>query len=135
MKTSEPWRCLPPSAIRMTDPFWAPRQDLLLKVTLPSQFEQIVSTGRLENFRAAARGEAGTYRGYCFNDSDVYKWLEACAYALRAGGEDPAAGRLGTMVEETVAAIQAASPSSKRRSVTPPSASSGSGNSSAIAGR
>lgn len=108
MKTGEPWRCLPPSAIRMTDPFWAPRQDLLLKVTLSSQFEQIVSTGRLENFRAAARGEAGTYRGYCFNDSDVYKWLEACAYALRAGGEDPAAGRLGTMVEETVAAIQAA---------------------------
>jgi DUF1680 family protein len=39
-------------------------------------------TGRLEHFRKVARKEQNTFEGYCFNDSDVYKWLEAAAYAL-----------------------------------------------------
>lgn len=49
--------------------------------TIPSQFFQLESTGRLDNLRKAARGESG-FVGYRFNDSDVYKWIEACAFSL-----------------------------------------------------
>ena len=45
------------------------------------QWEQIVSTGRLQNFLDVAAGKKGTHTGYRFNDSDLYKWLEAAAYS------------------------------------------------------
>ncbi len=39
-------------------------------------------TGRIENFRRVAKGEKGGHQGIYFNDSDVYKLLEAMAYSL-----------------------------------------------------
>lgn len=75
---------LPISAVRVTDPFWGQWLDTIANVTIPSQHEQLVITKRLGNFERAARGETGGFEGYRFNDSDVYKWLEACAYSLIA---------------------------------------------------
>ena len=40
-------------------------------------------TGRVDNFRKAARLLTGPHKGRRFNDSDVYKSMEAAAYALR----------------------------------------------------
>lgn len=97
---------LPLSRIRLEDPFWNPRLDLLRKVTLPQQFEQIANrTGRLENFRKAARRERGGHSGIYYDDSDVYKWLEACAYAL-AGGNDTNLHALAHEVIEAVLSAQ-----------------------------
>jgi DUF1680 family protein len=73
---------LPLNHLKLTDAFWAPRQAQLVEVTLPHQWEQLEATGRLENFRRVIRKEQGKFEGYYFNDSDVYKWLEAMAYAL-----------------------------------------------------
>lgn len=73
---------LPLRQIRLTDPFWSRWQKQLVDVTLPKQFEKIVETGRLANFEIAAGQKEGKFEGLWFNDSDVYKWLEACAYAL-----------------------------------------------------
>ena len=52
-------------------------------------YQQLEATERLENFRRVARGETGTYVGYRFNDSDVYKWIEACAYTLAHSPDHP----------------------------------------------
>ena len=37
----------------------------------------------IENFKIAAGRANGTHYGWTFQDSDVYKWLEAVAYSLR----------------------------------------------------
>jgi hypothetical protein len=76
---------LPLRDIKITDPFWSARQKTLVERTLKHEYDQLVETGRLANFRRAAGVEKGEFIGLCFNDSDVYKWLEACAYALAQG--------------------------------------------------
>lgn len=43
--------------------------------------------GNLQNFRIAAGRAQGEYQGRIFNDSDVYKWLEAVAYLLQNSPE------------------------------------------------
>jgi hypothetical protein len=51
--------------------------------TLFGQYEQIEKTGRLDNFRRASGRKTGIdFEGIYFNDSDVYKWLEAAAWSL-----------------------------------------------------
>ncbi|MBX3119462.1 MAG: glycoside hydrolase family 127 protein [Fimbriimonadaceae bacterium] len=75
-------RSLPLSSVRITDPFWSKWQDTVSGTTLLHIHKQLEETGRLENFRKVVRGESGTHKGLKFDDSDVYKWLEACAYSL-----------------------------------------------------
>ena len=65
----------------LTDSFWSPRLAALREVTLPQQWSAMESTGRIDNFRSAAGRLDKTHQGFVFNDSDVYKWLEAAARA------------------------------------------------------
>lgn len=94
--------------VSLRDRFWAPRADLLVETTLPSQFALLESTGRLGNFRCAALALTGTlglrHQGKCYDDSDVYKWLEACAYAL-VHRDDPS---LRLMADEVIGVVAAA---------------------------
>jgi len=53
-----------------------------LEITIPSQYELLESTGRIDNFRRASGKINREFQGYFFNDSDVYKWVEGCSYAL-----------------------------------------------------
>lgn len=59
------------------------RLETVVQVSLIEQYRHLKETGRLANFERVAGSETGTHEGYYFNDSDVYKWLEACAYALK----------------------------------------------------
>ncbi|HVL40176.1 MAG TPA: beta-L-arabinofuranosidase domain-containing protein, partial [Fimbriimonadaceae bacterium] len=97
-------RPLPLDRIRMTDSFWGTWQRTLRERTLRAQWEQILQTGRLENFLRAGRGESGGFEGLYFNDSDVYKWIEACAYALTIG-PDP---EIEEMMAQAVSAVAGA---------------------------
>ena len=98
------YRSLPLPSIRVTDRFWHSRQQTIRDVTLPHMWRQIESTGRLENFRRAAKGSGEYGSQFCFDDSDLYKWLEACAYALRL---EPSK-ELVAMVDEAVGLIASA---------------------------
>ncbi|CAA9569610.1 MAG: GH127 / GH146 [uncultured Thermomicrobiales bacterium] len=89
---------------RLEDRFWAPRRERNRTVTLPSQWAQCEETGRLDNFRRAAGRHDGPFQGRVFNDSDIYKWLEAASWTL-ATGPDPA---LKARVDEAVALVAAA---------------------------
>ena len=51
---------------------------------LDRQFAQCEVTGRLRNFERAAGRLEGDFEGRYYNDSDVYKWLEARATRWRA---------------------------------------------------
>lgn len=88
---------------RITDPFWSYWQETVRTKTLPQQFEQLSETNRLENFRSAISG-SGRQQGYIFNDSDVYKWLEACAYVLHPGTDH----KLMEMANEAIDLIEKA---------------------------
>ncbi|HYO29420.1 MAG TPA: beta-L-arabinofuranosidase domain-containing protein, partial [Thermomicrobiales bacterium] len=68
------------------------------------QWEQIEATGRLANFRRAAGELDDPYQGRYFNDSDLYKWIEAASWTL-AAHPDP---DLSAKVESAVAAVAAA---------------------------
>ncbi|MCR4665635.1 MAG: glycoside hydrolase family 127 protein [Paludibacteraceae bacterium] len=70
------------SQVRVEDSFWSPRLERVAHVTIPVCIDQTeVQTGRIRNFENAAKGEGG-HSGIFFDDSDVYKALEAISYSL-----------------------------------------------------
>ncbi|MDP9480425.1 MAG: glycoside hydrolase family 127 protein, partial [Actinomycetota bacterium] len=81
-------RALSIADVRLSDGFWEPRRRINRRETLPSQYEHLEETGRLDNFRRASGKIAVPFRGLYFNDSDVYKWLEAASWSL-ATDPDP----------------------------------------------
>ncbi len=76
------WQRLPLDAVSLTGGFWAKWQDTNRRTTLPHGYHMLEEAGNLENFRIAAGLAEGKHRGQIFNDSDVYKWLEAVGYEL-----------------------------------------------------
>ena len=73
---------VPFTAVKLTDEFWAPRIKTNIQVTVPHNFKFCESTGRISNFAKAAGQMPGQFEGIYFNDSDVYKAIEAAAYNL-----------------------------------------------------
>lgn len=92
--------------VRIEDEFWASRIGVLRETTLPSQYELIEQTGRLDNFRRAAGKISGEFKGIYFNDSDVYKWMEAVAFALAYEPDSKLKGLLHIAVGEVADAQQ-----------------------------
>jgi DUF1680 family protein len=78
-----PIRPVPFTAVTLTDTFWAPRLETNRTVSIPYAFRMNEETGRVDNFRKAAHLMAGPTVGRRFNDSDVFKAMEAAAYSLR----------------------------------------------------
>ena len=78
-----PIRPVPFTQVRFTDSFWAPRLETNRTVSIPYALRMNEETGRVDNFRKAARLMTGPHKGRRFNDSDVYKSMEAAAYTLR----------------------------------------------------
>ncbi|MDW7759884.1 MAG: glycoside hydrolase family 127 protein [Acidobacteriota bacterium] len=73
--------------VHFEDDFWAPRLETNRTVTIPHNFRQSEETGRIRNFELAAEALQGETGGeFCtrfpFDDSDVFKVIEAAAYAL-----------------------------------------------------
>lgn len=97
---------LPLRQIKITGKFWAERIRILRDVSIEGQYRQLVDTDRLRNFEIAADpSKGGEFKGRYFNDSDVYKWCEAAAYAL-APGPHPGIQKLLDQVIPIVEAAQ-----------------------------
>ncbi len=71
---------------------------------LHRQFEQCEVTGRLRNFERAAGRLDGEFEGRYYNDSDVYKWLEAASYALARTPSADLEARVSSVIEAIRAA-------------------------------
>ncbi len=65
------------------DRFWDRWKQNNREVTLPYLYDQLITSGRVENFLKAAGRQPGGFSGMVFNDSDVYKWIEAASYELQ----------------------------------------------------
>jgi len=99
-------RPVPLNAVKLEDGFWAPRRRLNRSLTIPSQFRRCEETGRIDNFRRASGKKDGPFQGIYFNDSDVYKWLEAAAWALAEDPNDAELKRMLDLVADEIAAAQ-----------------------------
>jgi len=100
---------VPLTAVKLTDRFWAPRIRINRDVTVPSQYRYLEETGRLDNFRRAARKVDRPFEGIYFNDSDVYKWLEAASWVLASDPNAEAQGRrLAEVVDNVIAEVEGA---------------------------
>src|SRR5215204_6036537 len=97
-------RPVPVDAVQIDDAFWAPRRRQNREATLPSQHRQLWETGRFDNLLRVTGKFDGPFQGRYFNDSDVYKWLEAASWSL-ATDPDP---ELERQIDEAIAVVEAA---------------------------
>lgn len=71
------------SKVRITDSFWQPRLKTHAEVTLSSCINQCEKeTNRIKNFAIAAGLENGDFKGFVYDDSDLYKMVEGASYSL-----------------------------------------------------
>ncbi len=71
------------SKVSITDAFWKPRIDGVSKYTIPVCIDQTeVKTPRIRNFEKVSAGKGEKHEGIFYDDSDVFKALEAIAYSL-----------------------------------------------------
>ncbi|WP_235929389.1 glycoside hydrolase family 127 protein [Heyndrickxia ginsengihumi] len=87
--------------VNITDQFWSRYLEIVRKEMIPYQWDVLNDKANItiekerndetipsekshaiENFKIAAGLKEGKHYGWVFQDSDVYKWLEAVAYSL-----------------------------------------------------
>ncbi|MBN1996841.1 glycoside hydrolase family 127 protein [candidate division KSB1 bacterium] len=79
-----PIQPVPFTAVKLTDKFWAPRIVTNYKVTIPIAIQQCYTTGRVDNFKIAGKFKSGKFKTeYPFDDTDIYKLIEAASYSLQ----------------------------------------------------
>ncbi|HLY69600.1 MAG TPA: beta-L-arabinofuranosidase domain-containing protein [Puia sp.] len=72
------------SQVQINDQFWKPRIDKIATATLPACIYQTeIATPRIQNFINAAKRKTGSFKGLVYDDSDVFKALEAISYSLK----------------------------------------------------
>lgn len=87
--------------LKVTDKFWQRYRELIVKEVLPYQWKvmndeadiniaddpqkngQAKNSHAIANLKIAAGKTKGHHYGFPFQDTDVYKWLEAAAYTLK----------------------------------------------------
>ena len=72
------------SQVNVTDNFWKPKIDKVATKTWAACIYQTeVATGRIRNFEKVARKKGEKHEGIFYDDSDVFKALEAMGYSLK----------------------------------------------------
>lgn len=94
------------SQVTITDNFWKPTMDKVATTTLQACiFQTEVKTPRIRNFEKVARNKGEKHEGIFYDDSDVYKALEAIAYSLK-NHPDPALEKKADEWIDKIAAAQ-----------------------------
>ncbi len=96
-----PIRPVPLAAVEVGDGFWAARMETNRTITIPHILRENEATGRVANFEKAVGLKEGSYEGRRFNDTDIYKIIEAASYSL-ARHPDPA---LDKQLDDLIALI------------------------------
>ncbi len=93
-------------SVNLTDPFWEARRRVNRDVMIPAQFRLCEETGRIDNLRKAAGLIPGDFEGRFYNDSDVYKLLEATSWSLAGHADPELEARMDGIIEIIAAAQQ-----------------------------
>ncbi len=98
------WKTLEYRNVSLHEGFWKRRVAVTRKTSLRFGFRMLERAGNLDNLRIAAGLIRGNYRGYVFQDSDVYKWLEAVAWGMGREADK----ELLSLADQAIALIEAA---------------------------
>ena len=100
--------------VTVTDAFWKERIELVRTTMLPYQWEALNDrvedaepSYAISNFEVASGRKSGVFDGRIFQDSDVYKWLEAAAYTLVLHKDPELEARVDDVVDLICASQQA----------------------------
>lgn len=95
------------SEVQITDDFWRSKIDKVATKTLDACiFQTEVKTGRIRNFEQVLLGKSGKHEGVFYDDSDVYKALEAMAYAIKNTGSKDLEKKADEWIDKIAAAQQ-----------------------------
>jgi len=96
---------VPFTSVQIHDDFWASRLLTNHEVTIPIAFQKAEETGRIDNFRIAGGLKEGKFSSfYPFDDSDVYKNIEAASYSLQLYPDPLLEAYLDTLISYIAAA-------------------------------
>lgn len=80
------------SEVRLLPGFWKARQTMVRQTMIPYQWAALNDaiagaepSHAMENWRIAAGESSGHHQGFVFQDSDLFKWLEAVGHLLSEG--------------------------------------------------
>lgn len=97
--------------VSIKDSYWSPYLSLVKDTVLPYQWEALNDripdadpSHAIRNFRIAAGLEEGAFGGFVFQDSDLYKWLEAVGYSLAVAPD----ADLERIADEAIALVASA---------------------------
>jgi DUF1680 family protein len=99
-----PVRPTPFTDVRLDDAFWSPRIQVNDQVTIPLALNKCQETGRIDNFARAGGLTQGPFRGFPFDDSDVFKIIEGGAYSLSSRPDDALETYLDDVINKIIAA-------------------------------
>jgi DUF1680 family protein len=95
-----PIRPVPFTSVKVNDTFWAPRIKLNHEVTIPIALKHCYKTGRVDNFKVAAKLQEGKFcTEYVFDDTDIYKIIEGASYSLQTTPDAKLDARLDTLID------------------------------------
>jgi len=95
------------SKVKIHDQFWKPRIDQVSRVTIPVCIDQTENkTPRIRNFEKVARNQSEKHEGIFYDDSDVFKALEAIAYSLSNTRDEQLEKKADEWIDKIAAAQQ-----------------------------
>ncbi|MBN1188078.1 MAG: glycoside hydrolase family 127 protein [Bacteroidales bacterium] len=90
---------VPFTSVKATDNFWAPKIKINHEVTIPIAIEQSTITGRIKNFEIAGGLTEGDFCSeYPFDDSDIYKIIEAASYSMQTYPDAALDARIDSLI-------------------------------------
>lgn len=96
---------IPIERVKLSHEFFVARLQANTKVTIPHCLKSCEETGRIANFAIASGALKGERKGLLFDDSDVYKTIEAIGWTL-VSIDDPALEARADAIIDTIVAAQ-----------------------------
>lgn len=97
-------KSVPVRAVTIKDGFWSQRRKTNLDSSIPTMHDQLVSHGRMDNFKRLEGKSVAPQRGPVYSDSDIYKWAEAVGFALQSADQPQLSETTSAMIHDIVGA-------------------------------
>ena len=82
----------------MLPDFWNHQREVNAKQAIFHQWQELETSGCIQNFRIAAGEAEGLREGWFFADSDAYKWLEAASRILASNPDSRLSGLMDNFI-------------------------------------
>lgn len=88
------------TSVKLSDKFWAPRIRTNQGITIPIALRHCYNTGRVDNFRKAAKLIPGYFNTqFTFDDTDIYKIIEGMSYSVQMFPNKELEARMDTLID------------------------------------